>query len=618
MRLLLFMLKYEKVSNKFLGLCLRLYMKVACIILRNLKQKDQDLIILEGNECKVRDSVNTNYYNDYFSLSSYALTDSLNLGKSYYKDSNMLYKGIQLERLLEPKTVMVILNCISYLRTSKAIWERERFEEAVILNSIFKEEHAFEIFCKSKGIPVKRIFPFSSLFRKMYDYVLRKSASVSELKFSKHVIEKDLDCTPADVLLFAFYINHISSVLTIANKLIERGWRVTIITTKKFLNNEKFINITDKIKVEYFENYITEEIVNNIKIKKKEYKNDYNMKKTIISTNYRYHGADIWPMLKNWFDYMFCNQFPLSVGYIDTVERILGVKKPNFVLGIHAYRSVERTFFEVAKRKRIPTMLIHHAVVGETTYTDFSVADRVAVHGEGMKRVLTRHGLAEDKMVVIGNPAWDGMIGQSKTSTKNECMEYLSNLVGVDPNKKLVVFTTQAANPMTKSILKNMIKVIQKNFDMQLLIKLHPAESMDSYDEVLDGGGEDGNSISVIKDVDLFKTLCASDLVITISSTTALEAMILDTPVLIVNFRKGSDPVPYAESGAALRVYNESDLEAGIKKALYDEEIREKLKKARKKFVYDYAYIQDGKATERVVNLIGKMIEESKREKNEI
>jgi len=41
----------------------------------------------------------------------------------------------------------------------------------------------------------------------------------------------------------------------------------------------------------------------------------------------------------------------------------------------------------------------------------------------------------------------------------------------------------------------------------------------------------------------------------------------------------------------------------------------EKLAEARKKFVFEHAYIQDRKASERVVNLIEEMIEESMRRK---
>jgi hypothetical protein len=58
-----------------------------------------------------------------------------------------------------------------------------------------------------------------------------------------------------------------------------------------------------------------------------------------------------------------------------------------------------------------------------------------------------------------------------------------------------------------------------------------------------------------------------------------------------------------------LRVYKEEDLGPAIKKILYDDKVREALKQAGAKFVFEHAYKMDGRATERVTDLIEKMME---------
>jgi hypothetical protein len=58
-------------------------------------------------------------------------------------------------------------------------------------------------------------------------------------------------------------------------------------------------------------------------------------------------------------------------------------------------------------------------------------------------------------------------------------------------------------------------------------------------------------------------------------------------------------------------VYKASDLIPAITAALYDEKTRERIKTEGERFVYDHAYKQDGKATERVASLIEKMIKKS-------
>ena len=112
--------------------------------------------------------------------------------------------------------------------------------------------------------------------------------------------------------------------------------------------------------------------------------------------------------------------------------------------------------------------------------------------------------------------------------------------------------------------------------------------------------------------MDFHKTLYASDLVITTFSTATLEAMILDKPVLTVNFTKGFNPMPYANSDATIQIYNESDFEEKITKTLYDDQEKKKQEEVRKQLIYDFAYLQDGKATERIVDIITQTIHQIK------
>jgi hypothetical protein len=84
--------------------------------------------------------------------------------------------------------------------------------------------------------------------------------------------------------------------------------------------------------------------------------------------------------------------------------------------------------------------------------------------------------------------------------------------------------------------------------------------------------------------------------------------MILDKSVITINFTGLKDPIPFAESGAALGVYREKDLTATIKQGLYDDSLKERLRRDRDKFVYEQTYLKDGKATERIANLIEQMV----------
>ena len=128
-RLLLIVLKHWKPSNKFLDFFLKVYIRVSCVILKNIKQRNKDIIILKGDENKFRNG-NIKHYDNYLSLSSSAFSESIKQWESYCKDSHVVYKGIPLDRLLEIKTVGVIFYWLSQFLISESIWMQEGFEEA--------------------------------------------------------------------------------------------------------------------------------------------------------------------------------------------------------------------------------------------------------------------------------------------------------------------------------------------------------------------------------------------------------------------------------------------------------------------------------------------------------
>lgn len=76
-------------------------------------------------------------------------------------------------------------------------------------------------------------------------------------------------------------------------------------------------------------------------------------------------------------------------------------------------------------------------------------------------------------------------------------------------------------------------------------------------------------------------------------------------------------PVPICWQGIARRFANHEDIEPAIQKVLYNEETKNELKVGRDKFVRAWAGEPDGKASQRIVNLMKEMIEASKTKKED-
>lgn len=242
----------------------------------------------------------------------------------------------------------------------------------------------------------------------------------------------------------------------------------------------------------------------------------------------------------------------------------------------------------------------------------FPFLDKVCIMGPNNRIFFEENGVPEYKIVITGQPRFD-RIQMIKTS--NSKFDVISAL-GLNPAKKIFILTTAPfveeglwQEDERSTFLESIVSAIRKT-DAQLIIKVHPREGADPYKKI--ANMDPGNIVVVKNEIELYNLLNASYAMITVLSTTGLEALIFEKPLIIVNFFGDSDPINYVTKGVAIGVNRKEDLTSAIVDVLYNEEVCQKLAKARKNFVYEYSYIQDGKASERVANTIIKMAEESK------
>ena len=102
-----------------------------------------------------------------------------------------------------------------------------------------------------------------------------------------------------------------------------------------------------------------------------------------------------------------------------------------------------------------------------------------------------------------------------------------------------------------------------------------------------------------------YEQIFVCDLLITRHSTTGLEAVALNKPVIVLNLDDGTDYAGYVKEGVARGVYKDDDLTTAIKELLQDDTY---LAKNRDRYIEKYLYKIDGKAYERVVDVIENML----------
>jgi len=226
-------------------------------------------------------------------------------------------------------------------------------------------------------------------------------------------------------------------------------------------------------------------------------------------------------------------------------------------------------------------------------------ADYFLCTGEYFKDLKEFSNVAK-KIVITGQPRYDILLQADQIYNRSKIMGGL----GLDPSKKMILWATQTHAFSHDENFKNVNAVYTAMSllkDVQLVIKLHPDEDQSAP---LYAENRSYKPLILGRDVDIYGLLFACDLLITKNSTTALEAAVLNKPVIILNLSNEPDQVNYVHEGIALGVYESADLASAIKRSLDDDQLLEQLKAGRENYVEKYLYKNDGNATKRVLDLI--------------
>lgn len=276
------------------------------------------------------------------------------------------------------------------------------------------------------------------------------------------------------------------------------------------------------------------------------------------------------------------------------------------------YSSAEKNFMKYTKN------ILYDMYKSFTTYDlrGHYGCTKIATTGDYEKKLLVQDNIDPNKIVVTGNPKFDNSINKQYTPN------IIYDLLKIPPNKKIISFLTSSSVEhgiwtvrMMEIFVKSVVKAVDSlPKDTQLVIKIHPMEDLTVYQKII---GEDNQKIILCKDIDLYELINASELIISGFSTAALEAMMFDKPVIILNLFNKKNSLPYIESGVAIGVYKLESIIPAIKDVLYNNETCQILFKNREKFLSEYVHMRDGLSAKRVASLIEQMIEKGGARKNQ-
>ncbi len=266
-----------------------------------------------------------------------------------------------------------------------------------------------------------------------------------------------------------------------------------------------------------------------------------------------------------------------------------------------------KSIIDSARLYDIKTIGIQHGIIHDLhpayviTPQDLErniLCDKFIAWGQNWKEYLSKRiGYPESMIFIAGQPRTDII------PVLNDRHEQLVEKLHL-PNKKIVVFASQ---PLPDKMLReraafDVFSGVSRLDNVHLLIKLHPAEvgNPDYYTKIAQQTG--CTDYSIMTDTDLYLIIAACDLLITISSTVGAETVYFGKPLIILD-HLNEDLMGYVKQEVAFKATNQNELTQIINGVIDGELKIDEI--AYTNFIEQNAYRIDGKASQRILDIIG-------------
>lgn len=325
-------------------------------------------------------------------------------------------------------------------------------------------------------------------------------------------------------------------------------------------------------------------------------------------------GYKIWPLVESQFLRYFDFRLSGHARVHAMISRMLDIEKPKTTVSPEEVSETARILFSCSIKRGIPCVAVQHGIFdnnilcyhnkGETSSTKAHpklcpLPIKTCVYGQYYKDILVSKGRYPEKNVVVtGSQRFDRIIGQEFNK------ESFNNRYSIPTDSKIIAYIT-SPTPFNKEMTIALLEEAKKISKAFVVIKIHQSEKRKFYEDIVKYTGSDA---IILDKADLYDVLNASDVVITYLSTAGLEAMLFGKPLIVLNLTGEKDIVKYAISGAAAGVYERRNIKPVIDEMLTKGKLYEKIQKIASSFVMKNAFNIDGKATERISEVIRKLI----------
>lgn len=469
---------------------------------------------------------------------------------------NFIQKFNDLLDKIEPDEIVVndfkMFNIISQISKQRKI--PLKFSKSKLSNFILKNKLKNKLQkSRFKKITLNKVNTRKKLFHKNFNHIPlieNKIIFATPSTYFREINNSKINFSSSE-----FLIQNLVDLLDSQNNIIGIDLDYTFKGDFKVLENRL------KSKIPWF----PIEILND-KNYKKQIENFLNQYKKIISTTdfhnlFNFDGIKLWNNVEEKFkELMFEPYIPFYINLIYSLFENLKKQKPKAIFLPYETGPYALALILAAKKNGIKTIGQQHGIIykfspmysfqnfyDSNNKFGFPLPDYLLLFGNLTKKILIDMGYPEKKLIVFGNPSFFEINTLEKTFSKEEIL----SLLNIPKNKSIILFTTGKLQPYYSAhgkydqdvkILNNLLENFSNKDDIFIIVKPHPSETnIDAYEQLI---SKFSAKNILITQTNLHALFYICSLVISVGSTTILDALCFDKLVLRVKFENQPYSIP--------------------------------------------------------------------------
>lgn len=334
---------------------------------------------------------------------------------------------------------------------------------------------------------------------------------------------------------------------------------------------------------------------------------------------FTYNKINFWSRLESDFKKNSSYYYiPYFITMTKSFEEFFKNSKPKAVIIPYEKGPYALAMIIACKNLGIKTIGIQHGAFDSLNHIDYAytdlrtelnpygmpIPDTTLVWGNSAKKFLMHIGYPEKSIIVLGNPEFFDIDSLRLNSN------YLKNKFKIPKEKKIILFTTsklQRGNIRDEKraydefVLEKLLKLFSNNPEYLIIVKPHPVrETTWAYEKLINNYKATN---FVLKRDNVLELIQLSDVMISIESSTIIDAIALGKMVIEMTFNDSSW-MDREQAEKILLLSNLEKLEDNIQQILYDDELRQQLQEGQHEFLREHYNIPAKNIFENLNNAI--------------